>query len=137
MEDEKKLAILERNNGWYGGYVKRNGQYAQVFNTRKEDLFFSIKCYTDKGYAIDCLDKSQEENFIKDRMTMEQAIEQAEDNNSMDIFARDLKPGDKVSCRGQKRYTVKNVEYKDMVYVTYDDGVGTCYFKDDRLSVVR
>lgn len=34
----KTLIVLERSNGWYGGYEKRNNTYEQVFNTDKHML---------------------------------------------------------------------------------------------------
>lgn len=70
-EEIKSLAILERTNGWYGGYVYRDGEYVQVFNTDKDFLFNSIKNYTDKGYTITCLDKSKEAEFMDGRTTMQ------------------------------------------------------------------
>ena len=67
QETEKELVVLERKNGWYGGYEQRNGEYEQVFNTDKSLLFWSIKNYTDKGYTVKCLDKTQEESFMHNR----------------------------------------------------------------------
>ena len=61
----KELVVLERENGWYGGYIIENGRYNQVFNTDKTMLFFSIKHYTDNGYTIVCMDKSDEKLFMK------------------------------------------------------------------------
>lgn len=62
-----RLVVVERENGWYGGYVLRNGRYEQVFNTDKNLLFMSVKSYTDKGYSVACLDKSYEKAFMEDR----------------------------------------------------------------------
>lgn len=69
---KKELVILERTNGWYGGYEKRSGKYEQMFNTDKHCLFFDIKIYTDKGYNIVCLDKTQEAEFMKGRTTFDE-----------------------------------------------------------------
>lgn len=63
----KELIILERTNGWYGGYINNS----QVFNTEAIGLFDSIKYYTDEGYKVICLDKTQEENFMQGRITLE------------------------------------------------------------------
>lgn len=70
----KELIILERKNGWYGGYEKTKNGYEQLFNTSSRCLFTDIKLYTDKGYIIKCLDKTQEEEFMKDRITFEEYI---------------------------------------------------------------
>lgn len=73
---EKTLVILERSNGMYGGYVMRDGQYEQVFNTDAHLLFMSIKDRSDKGYdVLKCLDKSNEEDFMRNRRTLEDMIE--------------------------------------------------------------
>ena len=70
----KELIILERKNGWYGGYEKNQNGYTQLFNTDKHLLFTDIKRYTDKGYKIKCLDKTQEDEFMKDRMTLQEYL---------------------------------------------------------------
>ena len=70
----KSLIILERKNGWYGGYEKNKNGYTQLFNTDKHCLFISIKYYTDKGYKVKCLDKTQEDEFMKDRMTLQEYL---------------------------------------------------------------
>ena len=67
----KELIILERKNGWYGGYEKTKNGYEQLFNADKGLLFCSIKIYTDKGYKIVCLDKTQEDEFMKGRTTLD------------------------------------------------------------------
>lgn len=66
----KQLIILERNNGYYGGYEKRNNEYEQVFNINQSLLFSSIKEYINKGYQLICLDKSQETEFMKNRTVL-------------------------------------------------------------------
>ena len=68
----KELIILERKNGWYGGYEKTKNGYEQLFNTSAHCLFMDIKHYTDKGYKIICLDKTQENEFMKDRTTFDE-----------------------------------------------------------------
>lgn len=70
----KELIILERSNGWYGGYEKTKNGYEQLFNTSSHCLFMDIKDYTDKGYTIRCVDKSQEETFMKDKVTLEEFL---------------------------------------------------------------
>lgn len=50
---------------------KNKNGYEQLFNTSAHCLFMDIKDYTDKGYTIRCLDKSQEESFMKGRTTLE------------------------------------------------------------------
>lgn len=55
----------------------------------------------------------------------------------MDLFARDLKVGDKVNCHEQGWLTVKAIKNEWLIYVTYDNGKETYYSKDDRLFVVR
>lgn len=71
QEDIKTLFVLERSNGYYGGYEFRDGEYALLFNTDKELLFNSIKNYTDKGYSIICLDKTKEAEFMEGRTTLQ------------------------------------------------------------------
>ena len=68
----KELIVLERKNGWYGGYEKTKDGYEQLFNTDKNLLFFSIKQHTDKGYKVICLDKTQEDEFMKGRTTLDE-----------------------------------------------------------------
>lgn len=63
---------MKEKNGWYGGYEKTKNGYEQLFNTDKGLLFWSIKNYTDKGYKIVCLDKTQEEEFMKSRTTFDE-----------------------------------------------------------------
>lgn len=72
----KEIVILERKNGWYGGYEQRNGKYEQVFSADARGLFFSIKYYTDKGYSIKCLDKTQEAEFMKGRKTFDEYMQE-------------------------------------------------------------
>ena len=55
---------------------------------------------------------------------------------TLNIFARDLKVGDKVNCY-EGWQIVKEIEDKNMIYVTYDNGTETHYSKDYRLFVVR
>ena len=55
----------------------------------------------------------------------------------MDIFARDLQIGDRVDCHEQGWLTVKKIEDKWIIYVTYDNGTETYYSRDHRLFVVR
>ena len=70
----KTLIILERSNGWYGGYEKRNKTCEQVFNTNCNLLFHLIKSYTDQGYKIVCIDKSHENEFMKDRPVLKDIL---------------------------------------------------------------
>lgn len=70
----KELILLERKNGWYGGYEKTKDGYEQLFNTNAYCLFFDIKIYTDKGYIVKCLDKTQEDEFMKDRPTLDEYL---------------------------------------------------------------
>lgn len=55
----------------------------------------------------------------------------------MDIFARDLKVGDKVNCHEQGWLTVKSIKDSWIIYVTYDNGMETYYSRDHRLFVIR
>lgn len=71
----KELILLERSNGWYGGYEKRGNGYELLFNTDAKLLFFSIKNYTDSGYTVKCLDKLQEIAFMDGRLTLEQYMD--------------------------------------------------------------
>lgn len=71
-----ELIVLERSNGWYGGYAQdEDGSWRQVFNTDERLLFMSIRSYTDKGYTIKCLGKESEEEFMSGRTTLQQFIE--------------------------------------------------------------
>lgn len=67
----KELILLERSNGWYGGYESVDGEYVQLFNTDSALLFLQMKRYTDKGYRVKCLDKTKEKEFMDGRMTLE------------------------------------------------------------------
>lgn len=71
LHTDMELIVLERENGWYGGYLIRNDQMEQVFNTDNKVLFHSIKNYTDKGYTVTCLSKSHEKEFMENRPTLE------------------------------------------------------------------
>lgn len=55
----------------------------------------------------------------------------------MDIFAKDLKVGDKVDCHEQGWVTVKKIKYEWVIYVTFNNGTETYYSKDDRLFIIR
>ena len=68
----KELIVLERKNGWYGGYEKTKNGYEQLFNTNDKCLFMDIKHYTDKGYKIVRLDKTKEDDFMKSRTTFDE-----------------------------------------------------------------
>ena len=72
----KELIILERSNGWYGGYEKTEDGYEQLFNTNVQCLFMDIKDYTDKGYSIKCLDKTQEKSFMEGRTILNNCLKQ-------------------------------------------------------------
>lgn len=80
---KKELVVLERTNGWYGGYEKRGRQYEQVFNTNDRCLFMDIKFYADKGYNIICLDKTQEAEFMKSRVTLDEYLKECKSNAKM------------------------------------------------------
>lgn len=56
----EEIIILERENGWYGGYEISKGKTKQIFNTDDICLFYSIKNFTDQGYRVTCLDKKWE-----------------------------------------------------------------------------
>lgn len=55
----------------------------------------------------------------------------------MDLYAKDLKVGDKVNCHEQGWLTVTAIRNEFLIYVTYDNGKETYYSKDDKLFVVR
>lgn len=55
----------------------------------------------------------------------------------MDLYAKDLKIGDKVNCHEQGWRTVKEIDARWMIYVTYDNGYQTYYSKEDKLFVIR
>ncbi len=74
LRSPKELVVLERENGFYGGYEKRDGRYEQVFNTAKNMLSFSTNYYIENGYVVTYLDKSHEKEFMEGRVTLEQAI---------------------------------------------------------------
>lgn len=76
MAEEKELVVLERNNGWYGGYVMRDSEYDLVFNTECRSLFDTLKEYTENGYRVKCLDKFQAKAFMANRTTLQQIMEQ-------------------------------------------------------------
>lgn len=55
----------------------------------------------------------------------------------MDIFAKDLKVGDKVDCHEQGWLIVKEIKYEWVIYVTYNNGTKTYYSKGDKLFIIR
>ena len=60
------MVILERSNGFYGGYEKTDTGYEQKFNV-KASLFIKINQAINQGYHLTFLDRSHEEEFMKDR----------------------------------------------------------------------
>lgn len=58
-------------------------------------------------------------------------------SENMEIFARNLKVGDKVNCHERGWLTVKEIKKQWVIYVTYDNGTETYYSKEDRLFVIR
>lgn len=70
----EELIIVERKNGWYGGYTKTKNGYNQEFNTDKHLLFWSIKQYTDKGYKIKCVDSDMEEKLRSGKPTLQEYL---------------------------------------------------------------
>lgn len=103
MNKENNLVLLERENGWYGGYVFRDGKYEQVFNTDNKFLFLDIKKYTDMGYSITCLDKSKEAEFMKGRTTLLEYISNIEALNGEDINEDDLNLAARIVTEMQER----------------------------------
>lgn len=65
------LVVLERNNGYYGGYEVTRDGHEQVFNTSAGLLFSSIKMYADKGYSIQYMEKEKEYEFMLGRLTLD------------------------------------------------------------------
>lgn len=55
----------------------------------------------------------------------------------MDLFARDLKVGDKVNGHEMGWLIVTEVKDGFMIYVTYNNGYKTYYGRDTRLFVIR
>lgn len=67
LKTENELIILERENGFYGGYIIAEDEIRQVFNSTEKGLFHSIKNHAPENSIITCLDKSQENEFMKNR----------------------------------------------------------------------
>ena len=59
-----KLYVLERKNGWYGGYYEEDGELVQAFNTSAAMLFGDIKWWYEKGYT-DLVFIDSNANFIQ------------------------------------------------------------------------
>lgn len=78
LSEPPTLIVLERSNGWFGGYELIDGKYEQQFNTRDHSLFNSIKPFTDKGYIVKMLDKSQENDFMKNRTDLLEYLKNAQ-----------------------------------------------------------
>ena len=74
MTEEKTLTILERTNGWYGGYESTPDGPEQMFNTTADLLFDSLKRYADEGYRLVFLDRTQEADFMRDRPSLPERI---------------------------------------------------------------
>lgn len=75
---EKTIMVLERENGWYGGYEYHKGEYTQVFNTNKEGLFMSMESWYSKGYTIAFVKKEYEAEFMQRRGTLKMFLEGCE-----------------------------------------------------------
>lgn len=61
-----RLYVLERTNGWYGGYYEENGELVQAFNTSAALLFMSIKRWYERGYTdLVFVDSLHEDEFRK------------------------------------------------------------------------
>lgn len=58
-------------------------------------------------------------------------------SENMEIFARDLRVGDKVNCHERGWLIVKEIKKQWIIYVTYDNGIEKYYSKEDRLFVIR
>lgn len=69
-DKEGTLVVLQRSNGWFGGYLFENGEYTQAFNTDARTLFNDIRYYTDKGYSIRCVPVDKEAEFMEGRQTL-------------------------------------------------------------------
>lgn len=68
---ENALIVLERSNGLYEGYEERNGEIIQLFNSDASLLFYSMRSYTTRGYEVILLDESHEDDFMKNRKTLD------------------------------------------------------------------
>lgn len=59
----KRLIVVDQENGMFGGYEARqeDGKSVmhQFFNSRPDDLFASMKHYTDIGYLVTCMTREE------------------------------------------------------------------------------
>lgn len=77
-EIQNMLYVVSRSDGkWYGGYEKEGREYKQVFNTDIHRLFFSMKSYTDKGYAVKCIDGNEAKVFMLGHTATESCLKEA------------------------------------------------------------
>lgn len=59
-----KLYVVQRRNGWYGGYYEENGELVQAFNTSAAMLFGDIKWWYEYGYTeLVFVDSLHEDEF--------------------------------------------------------------------------
>lgn len=65
------LYVLDRGNGWCGGYIVKNGTTKQVFHSDALNLQQAVKQYEDMGYTIEYLDKEQTRKFLENKIEYE------------------------------------------------------------------
>lgn len=70
-EDRNLLFILEKEEGWYNGYLKKikDDGYERVFATTEQGLFDYIWTYADLGYHVEYLDRDHAAGFLQDKWT--------------------------------------------------------------------
>lgn len=59
--------------------------------------------------------------------------------NTFEIYAKELRIGDKVHCKMDGWLTVEKIDdtYMQSVYVTYSNGKEMHYYKEGKLFVIR
>lgn len=75
LHKNKELIILERENGWYGGYEVGDTGIKQLFNTTAHSLFDSMKWYTNQGYSVTCLDGFCKKQLMEGRRTIDDVLD--------------------------------------------------------------
>lgn len=66
-QEKPTLTIVERENGWHAGYVEKDGELKQIFNTGVLFPFKAMQHYTERGYTVKCLGKEDEKEFLSGR----------------------------------------------------------------------
>lgn len=87
MMENKEMVILERSNGFYGGYETARDGYELQFNTMNiGTLFSAIQHGLKRGCTLRLLDRSHEEEFMKSLTAKKQEPETVKPDNILFVL---------------------------------------------------